>query len=203
MTEHVLLQTRRDALLATLALAGGAGAIAAAARAETPGGALAMAQAAGLSGDLHDWDYVMGDWTAVNRKLKKRWTNNPEWDEFPSRARYVQYLGGAANIDETTFPTKGSGGLTVRVFDQQRRLWSIYWVDSKNPSDLGTPMVGGYRGEHGLFYGEDEDDGQPIKVRFIRTKQPPDKDRWEQAFSKDGGASWETNWTADFTRIRA
>jgi hypothetical protein len=24
--------------------------------------------------------------------------------------------------------------------------------------------------------------------------------RWEQAFSADGGTTWETNWIADFTR---
>jgi hypothetical protein len=25
--------------------------------------------------------------------------------------------------------------------------------------------------------------------------------RWEQAFSDDGGETWETNWINDFTRV--
>jgi hypothetical protein len=25
--------------------------------------------------------------------------------------------------------------------------------------------------------------------------------RWEQAFSEDGGRTWETNWIMDYTRI--
>jgi hypothetical protein len=30
-----------------------------------------------------------------------------------------------------------------------------------------------------------------------------DAARWEQAFSDDGGATWETNWTMDFARVAA
>jgi hypothetical protein len=51
----------------------------------------------------------------------------------------------------------------------------------------------------GEFYGEDRDDGRPIKVRYTWTKLDRDHARWEQAFSYDD-RTWETNWTADFTR---
>jgi len=154
------------------------------------------------TGDVHDFDYHLGSWTSVQRRMKKRWTANPEWDEFPGKTTYVQYLGGEISVDQTDFPTKGFSGLTVRVFDPARRQWFIYWVNSKNP-EMGTPMIGGFQGNRGLFYGDDKDGELPIKVRFIRTKMPPDRERWEQAFSRDGGASWETNWTADFTRTSA
>jgi hypothetical protein len=172
-------------------------------------GALALASRAKAAdaplaptGDVHDFDYHLGSWTSVQRRLKKRWTANPEWDEFPGRTTYVRYLDGTVSVDQTDFPTKGFSGLTVRVFDPVRRQWFIYWVNGRNP-EMGTPMIGGYQGNHGLFYGDDKDGDLPIKVRFIRTKMPPDHERWEQAFSRDGGANWETNWTADFTRIHA
>jgi hypothetical protein len=29
---------------------------------------------------------------------------------------------------------------------------------------------------------------------------PLESPRWEQAFSPDGGTTWETNWVMDFTR---
>jgi len=154
------------------------------------------------TGDVHDFDYHVGTWTSVQRRMKKRWTANPEWDEFPGRTTYVQYLGGTISLDETDFPTEGFSGLTVRVFDPIRRQWFIYWVNSRNP-EMGTPMIGGFQGDRGLFYGDDKDGDLPIKVRFIRTKLPPDRERWEQAFSRDNGQNWETNWTADFMRIRA
>ena len=204
MTENQLLQTRRGAIAAALAAASGAAAIATAARAAAQAGAVTTADPTGFTGDAHDFDYHIGDWTMANRRLKKRWVSNPEWDEFPGTDRYVKYLGGIVNVDEAVFPTKGFSGLSIRVFDPGRRLWSEYWINaSTSGTPLAPPMVGGFRGDHGLFYGDDVDDGQPVKVRFIRTKQPPDKDRWEQAFSRDGGVTWETNWTTDFTRVRS
>ncbi|MEO8021922.1 hypothetical protein [Polaromonas sp.] len=51
-----------------------------------------------------------------------------------------------------------------------------------------------------LDYGDDTLDGRPIKLRFLWTKAAPDVPRWEQAFSSDGGATWETNWVMTFTR---
>jgi hypothetical protein len=60
-------------------------------------------------------------------------------------------------------------------------------------------MIGGFRGKHGEFYGEDSDNDRPVKVRFIWDKLDRDHARWEQAFSYDN-RSWETNWTADFVR---
>ena len=198
MTGTTLLHTRRGAIFA--ALAGGAAASAAAgasARADSwaPPGEVAP------TGDVHDFDYHLGAWTILNRRLKKRWTANPEWEEFPGETRYLSYLGGMVSVDDTKFPTKGWGGLTVRAFNPATRQWSIYWISSRD-GVVGSPMVGGFTGNIGHFYGDDTDDGLPIKARFIRTKQPPDRERWEQAFSRDGGRTWETNWTGDFTRVR-
>ena len=46
--------------------------------------------------------------------------------------------------------------------------------------------------------GDDTFAGRPIRVRFtwsgVTTRTP----RWEQAFSADGGETWETNWVMEF-----
>ena len=39
----------------------------------------------------------------------------------------------------------------------------------------------------------------PIRVRFIWSGVTTPTPRWEQAFSDDGGETWETNWVMDFT----
>ena len=200
--------TRRSALIATLAAGVGVSAVASRAHAELAVGsalspaAEALIAAAGVSGDVHDWDYLMGDWNSAQRRMKKRWTANPEWEEFSGTTRYIQFMGGLVNMDETDFLTHGFAGVTVRAFSTEKKRWSIYWINSK-AGILTSPMVGGYTDDVGYFYGDDEDDGVPIVARFIRTKHRPDGERWEQAFSKDKGATWETNWTAEFTRVKA
>jgi len=111
-------------------------------------------------------------------------------------------LGGHANVDESmwTTSTGTSRALSLRVFDPNRRAWSIFWLDTRLPTTFGPPVIGGFRGSHGVFLGDEQHDRQPIRVRFDWFVDTPGSCRWEQAFSFDGGASWETNWHMHFTR---
>jgi hypothetical protein len=150
------------------------------------------------TGTVHDFDYFAGAWTTRQRRLKQRGVGSSDWDEFPGTLCMNPHLGGLATVDELYFPTKGWSGLTVRAFDLEKRQWSIFWISGKNGT-VGTPVVGGFQGNRGEFYGPDKDDGRPVTVRYRWTKVDQDHARWEQAFSYDGHA-WEINWTADFTR---
>ena len=150
------------------------------------------------TGDVHDFDYFAGAWRTKQRRLKARGAGSGEWEEFPAVLCMTPYLGGMATVDEIFFPTKGWSGLTVRTFDLKTRQWSIYWVSSSS-GRMDVPVVGGFDGDRGEFYGEDEDGGRPVKVRYSWTKLDHDHARWEQAFSYDD-STWETNWTAEFTR---
>jgi hypothetical protein len=58
-------------------------------------------------------------------------------------------------------------------------------------------VVGRFEKGVGTFYADDEFNGKPIRVRYLWTHTP--NPHWEQAFSDDGGKTWETNWTMDFT----
>ena len=163
-----------------------------AAASEPPGYTLAR------TGGVHDFDYFAGGWTTHQRRLKARGVGGNDWEEFPATLCMSLYLGGMATVDELWFPTKGWAGLTLRTFDTAKQQWSIYWVSS-NSGRLETPVVGGFDGEHGEFYGEDVDGARPVKVRYTWNKVDDDHARWEQAFSYDD-RHWETNWSADFTR---
>jgi hypothetical protein len=149
-------------------------------------------------GDAHDFDYFAGGWTTRQRRLKARGVGGAEWEEFPATLCMAPYLGGMATVDELYFPTKGWAGLTLRTFNLEKRQWSIYWVSSAS-GKMDPPLVGGFDGDHGEFYGEDQDNGLPVKVRYTWNKLDHDHARWEQAFSYDN-RTWETNWTADFVR---
>ncbi|TIQ24379.1 MAG: DUF1579 domain-containing protein, partial [Mesorhizobium sp.] len=52
----------------------------------------------------------------------------------------------------------------------------------------------------GTFLCDDVFDGRDIQVRFLWSRITEKSARWEQAFSPDGGKSWETNWIMHFAR---
>ena len=157
------------------------------------------------TGDVHDFDFLDGKWTMVNRRLTKRGvgsTDPKDWDVFPATVTAHVLMNGVANVDEVLFPTKGWNGVTFRHFDLAKKQWSIYWVNSRDGKMDHPGQVGGFDGDVGLFYGEDTDGGRPVKVVYKWTKVGPDGARWEQAFSYDDGKTWETNWVNEHRRVK-
>ncbi|MEV6152264.1 hypothetical protein AB0L53_18150 [Nonomuraea sp. NPDC052129] len=149
---------------------------------------------------MNDFDFFAGSWNVTHRRLVKPLTGSAEWDEFPGTSVASRHFDGAASFDEIKCPARGFSGLTIRIFNPATQQWSIYWASTSRGTLDTTPMVGAFDGDRGEFYGEEQHDGAPVRCRFIWTVRGPDSCRWEQAFSADGGQTWETNWTMDFTR---
>ena len=148
-----------------------------------------------------DFDFWFGTWRVHNRRLVERLAGSDEWEEFPATVVARPLLDGVANEDE--FRTDHAGGfigMSFRFFDPERERWSIYWADSRRPGELDPPVFGGFSGDVGVFEGEDIFRGRPILVRFTWSGVTTPTPRWEQAFSDDGGRTWETNWIMDFAR---
>lgn len=151
------------------------------------------------------FDFLIGSWDSRQRKLRKRLAGCTDWDEFSATLEVQKVLGGLGNIDELVMHTASgeARGLTVRLFDPATRVWRIYWAAAGQSGALDTPMVGRFTDGIGMFYCHEVFNGEPVFTRFIWTHSGPDACHWEQAFSTDGGQTWETNWTADFTRRHA
>lgn len=147
-----------------------------------------------------DFDFFVGSWTSVQRRLEKPLTGSSQWLESAATTQSWQVLGGAGNIDEVRFLDWDFTGLSVRLYKPQTREWSIYWASTRIGELALPPVVGGFTDGVGLFYSEEDYEGQPITVRYKWSDITPVTLHWEQAFSTDGRHSWETNWTADFTR---
>lgn len=152
-----------------------------------------------------DFDFFIGDWRVHHRRLKARLAGCREWVEFAGSTTVHKILGGFGNVDDNVLnlPEGPYRAATLRSFDHETGLWSIWWLDGRQPHRLDTPVVGRFEHGTGLFYADDTFDGTPIKVRFTWTILDAGAARWEQAFSADGGSTWETNWTMDFVRISA
>lgn len=157
----------------------------------------------------HDFDFLAGAWKTRQRRLKKRLQGNDEWETFEATSTVQCLPGGVANFDTLVAEAWRPGwvGMSLRVYNPSTALWSIHWITNDGggidaaTGQLEAPVVGRFEGDEGLFEGDDELDGRPIRVRFRWTRQGPDAARWEQAFSADAGRSWETNWVMDFERI--
>jgi hypothetical protein len=149
----------------------------------------------------NDFDFFIGAWDSQQRWLKQALVGCDEWEEFKGVSVAYKILDGLGHFDEVTLelPTRRVVGITVRLFDPQTRLWSIYWA-STTQSGLGVPMVGRFEDGRGEFYDRETYEGRSIFSRFLWTSSGPGACRWEQAYSLDAGRTWETNWTADFTR---
>src|SRR5687768_970220 len=155
-------------------------------------------------GDISDFDFWPGEWAIRNRRLRERLAGSEDWEEFEARVTAWKILDGHGNADE--FRTDHDGGfvgMSFRFFDAATRQWSIYWADSRRSGLLDPPVLGEFDGDVGVFEGDDTFDGRPIRVRFTWSGVTTPTPRWEQAFSEDGGTTWETNWTMDFTRAGA
>ena len=148
-----------------------------------------------------DFDFWMGKWDVRNRRLVRRLAGSNEWDEFDSKVAARPLPGGLGNED-VFCTTYGGGfvGMSFRFVDPETGQWSIYWADSRRPGLLDPPVIGSFSGDTGMFEGEDTFDTRPIRVRLIWSRVTTATARWEQAFSDDGGKTWETNWIMDFTR---
>lgn len=62
------------------------------------------------------------------------------------------------------------------------------------------PVVGEFHGKGGEFYDQEMWKGRAILVRYTWRDLGPKAARMEQAFSADGGKSWETNWICELSR---
>jgi hypothetical protein len=149
-----------------------------------------------------DFDFIIGSWKVHNRRLKQRLKGSDSWEEFEGRVVARKIWGGAANVDEydAESPSGRIRGMTVRLYNPQSQQWSLYWGNHAN-GVLDTPMIGGFKDGRGEFYDQEMFEGRSIYVRFIWSNITANTARWEQAFSPDGGKTWETNWIMEFTRI--
>lgn len=160
-------------------------------------------QAAAAHDGQKDFDWEIGTWATKVRVRRNPLSGTaPDWAEYQGTSVVKPLLDGRANFVELSVGgARGriEGG-SLRLYNPQTRQWSLNFASLRNGM-LTAPVFGGFdtRGR-GLFYGQDMLDGRAILVRFVVTQVSPNEARFEQAYSTDGGQSWEDNWIAVDTR---
>ncbi len=149
-----------------------------------------------------DFDFIIGEWKVRHRRLNSRMTGCTDWTEFPGTSSTRKILGGFGNVEDNVlnFPDGEVKAAALRSFDAVSGQWAIWWLDGRAPHHLDVPVVGSFSGPVGTFLANDLLDRKPIVIRFLWRADQGGNPRWEQAFSGDGGSTWETNWVMEFER---
>lgn len=150
----------------------------------------------------HDFDFEIGTWRTRLSRLQHPLTGDTSWVEYEGTSVVRKVWGGAANLVEldVTGPTGRIEALSLRLYNPESRQWSLNFA-SRRGGVLTTPVVGEFRNGRGEFLAQELLNGRAILNRFVITIITPDSCRFEQAFSDDGGRTWELNWVAIDTRI--
>ncbi len=150
----------------------------------------------------HDFDFEFGAWKIHLSRLLRPLSGSTTWVEYEGTSVVRKVWNGRANLGE--LEVDGSSGhiegLSLRLYNPESRQWHISWANSADGL-LGQAMIGGFKNGRGEFYDQEPFNGRAIFVRFIFSDITANSFRLEQAFSDDGGKTWEANWIAKFTRV--
>lgn len=157
------------------------------------------AAVAGPRDGQRDFDWEIGEWTTRLSRLQRPLSGSSTWVKYEGVTVVRPVLGGGANLVELKVegPAGRIEGLSLRLYDPDARQWSLNFAAG---GVLTRPVYGQFRDGRGVFYGQDTLGGRAILVRFVISEVTANSARFEQAFSDDGGATWEVNWIAVDTR---
>jgi hypothetical protein len=152
----------------------------------------------------HDFDFLIGDWKAHVRRLPDRLVGSTTWIEYDGISNHKKLLDTNANFEEFEVDSPAKHlhikGQTLRMYNPESHQWSIYLLELDKGTLSLPPVVGGFNGNRGEFYDQEEWKGRKILVRYVWLNISPKSARMEQSFSPDGGKTWETNWICELTR---
>lgn len=151
----------------------------------------------------HDFDYWFGNWKEHSRRLLHPLTGSKDWVEMDGGSVVTRIWGGRANLVE--FKGEAPNGpvelISLRTYNPATGQWSVNFA-TPGGGQLGVPAAGTFKNGRGDFYDQEPFNGRMILVRFSVWPMTPDRMQSEQAFSDDGGKTWEINWINQYTRIR-
>lgn len=152
----------------------------------------------------HDFDFLLGDWTARARQLPDRLNGSHDWLTFRGTEHHSRILRSNTNLEEFEVHNAEKNlhlhAQTLRLYNAETRQWSMYIIDVYSGTLESIPLVGHFTGNRGEFFRQTQYKGRTILMRYVWFNLSPASARMEQSYSDDGGASWELNWVCELTR---
>lgn len=165
---------------------------------------IAVQAAPAASDGSHDFDFEIGSWNTYLKRLQHPLSGSTTWIEYKGTTVVKKVWDGKANMAELEVDgTAGHiEGLSLRLYNPDSHQWSLNFASSAGGT-MAQPTIGEFKDGRGEFYDQESFNGRAVLVRFVITQVDKDHAHFEQAFSADGGKTWEINWIADDTRVAA
>ncbi len=151
----------------------------------------------------HDFDFEIGTWKTHISRLLHPLTGSTSWVEYEGITVVRKVWNGRANLVELVAdgPAGHFEGLSLRLYNPQSHQWSLNFSGSTS-GRMSIPTIGDFKNGRGEFFDQETLNDRAIFVRFVILDVTPNSCRFEQAFSDDGGKTWEVNWIATDTRVK-
>jgi hypothetical protein len=153
----------------------------------------------------HEYDFDLGTWHTHTTRMLHPLSGKQQWTELDGTTVVTPVWGGRADLAEyrATGPNGPIELLALRIYNPATHQWSINFATPKGGELSSTPGVGEFKNGRVDFYDQEPYNGKAILLRFSMWGITPDTARSEQAFSDDGGKTWETNWINTYTRAKS
>ena len=151
----------------------------------------------------HDFDFDFGTWKTHSSRLLHPLTGSNDWVDMDGSTIVSPIWGGRGNLAE--FRGEGPAGvielLALRLYNPTTHQWLLNFA-TPGVGTLGVPGLGHLENGRIEFFDQEDYQGRSILLRFSIWGITPDTAQSEQAFSADGGKTWETNWINRYTRVK-
>ncbi|WP_266159717.1 hypothetical protein [Dyella silvatica] len=151
----------------------------------------------------HDFDFNLGRWKTHIKRMQHPLSGSAEWVELNGTVDVRNVWQGRGKLEEIEAdgPDGHFEGLTLFLYNPKSHQWSQTFASSDDGT-LGPPAVGEFKQGRGELVDQEPFEGRTILVRATWSDITPDAHRFEQAFSDDGGKTWEPNFIATLTRAK-
>jgi hypothetical protein len=152
----------------------------------------------------HDFDFNFGVWKTQISRLTHPLTGSRDAIALTGTVTVRPVWGGRAALEEIEAdgPNGHWEGMTLFLYNPKAQQWSQSFFDSSDPAP-SPPLIGSFHEGQGGLYAQDTFQGRSILVRGTWSNITADAHHYEEAYSDDGGKSWETVFSASLTRIRS
>ena len=152
----------------------------------------------------HEFDFDFGTWKTRSSRLLQPLTGSKDWVDFDGYTTVRKVWNGRAGLAE--YKVAGRSGvvelLSLRWFNPSTHEWNIDFAASTHGT-LETPGVGGFKNGRADFYDYEPVNGRSVLRRFSIWGITPETVQSEEAFSDDGGQTWEVDWINHYARVKS